>query len=123
VYRNQTGQPIYVNQDRSKVVAGDSPEAAFLLVGAGAEIPDEEAAKYDLPASHVEQLSPLEERRAAHKTAVERGSMDEAAVHAAYITDLEQQEAHAAQHLTPAEAMPEKPVRSVPRAADKGKGE
>jgi hypothetical protein len=39
---------IYVNADRSAVVPEDSPDAAFLLVGEGGELPDEDAAKYGL---------------------------------------------------------------------------
>jgi len=39
---------LFVNSDRSQVVPGDSPDAAFLLVGEGGELPDEEAEKYGL---------------------------------------------------------------------------
>lgn len=39
---------IYVNSDRSKVVEANSAEAAFLLVGEGGELSDEDAAKYGL---------------------------------------------------------------------------
>lgn len=39
---------LYLNADKSEVVEAGSPDAAFLLVGAGSEIPDEEAARYGL---------------------------------------------------------------------------
>lgn len=39
---------LYVNADRSKVVSEDSPEAAYLLVSEGGEIPEEEAKRYGL---------------------------------------------------------------------------
>lgn len=39
---------LYVNADRSKIVEEDSPEAAYLLVGAGGQVSDEDAKKYGL---------------------------------------------------------------------------
>jgi hypothetical protein len=39
---------LYVNADKSKVVDEDSPEAAYLLVGAGGSVSDEDAKKYGL---------------------------------------------------------------------------
>ena len=42
---------LYVNADRSKIVEEDSPEAAYLLVGAGGQVSDEDAKKYGLKAS------------------------------------------------------------------------
>ncbi len=39
---------LYVNADRSKIVSEDSPDAAYLLVAEGGELPDDEAAKYKL---------------------------------------------------------------------------
>ena len=47
------GDPIYVNADKSAVVPGDSPEAAFLLVGTDGQIPLEEAQKYGLIGSQL----------------------------------------------------------------------
>jgi hypothetical protein len=42
------GDAIYVNADKSAVVPGDSPEAAYLLVAEGGTLPLAEAQKYDL---------------------------------------------------------------------------
>ncbi len=39
---------IFVNKDKSKIVEEGSEEAAFLLVGEGAEISDEDIEKYEL---------------------------------------------------------------------------
>lgn len=41
---------LYLNVDKSKVVAEDSPDAAFLLVGEGGEVSDEDAKTYGLKA-------------------------------------------------------------------------
>lgn len=39
---------IYVDAMRTRVVPEDSPEAAYLLVGAGGQIPEDEARRYGL---------------------------------------------------------------------------
>lgn len=39
---------LHVNADRTKVVPEDSEDAAYILVGEGGELSDEEAAKYGL---------------------------------------------------------------------------
>jgi len=41
---------LFLTADRSRVVAEDDPEAAWLLVGEGCELPAEEAARYGLVA-------------------------------------------------------------------------
>lgn len=46
-YTNDTGKPLYLNADKSKVVE-EGPDAAFLLVGAEGELPDDVAAQYGL---------------------------------------------------------------------------
>jgi hypothetical protein len=45
---------LYVNADRSKIVEEDSPEAAYLLVGEGGQVSDEDAKKYGLKAPKAE---------------------------------------------------------------------
>jgi hypothetical protein len=47
------GEAIYVNADKSAIVPGDSPEAAYLLVAEGGTLPLEEAQKYDLIGSQL----------------------------------------------------------------------
>jgi hypothetical protein len=44
----RAGKRLYVNADKSKVVEEDSPEAAYLLVGAGGTVTDEMAKQYGL---------------------------------------------------------------------------
>lgn len=44
----KSDRDIYLNADKSAVVEEGDPDAAFLLVGAGSEIDDTEAAKYGL---------------------------------------------------------------------------
>ena len=39
---------LYLTSDRSRVVDESSPDAAFLLVGAGGELPDSVARQYGL---------------------------------------------------------------------------
>lgn len=39
---------IYVDATRTRVVPEDSPEAAYLLVGVGGQIPEDEARRYGL---------------------------------------------------------------------------
>jgi hypothetical protein len=46
----QSDKRLYVNADKSKVVEEDSPEAAYLLVGQGGTVTDEDAKKYNLKA-------------------------------------------------------------------------
>ena len=46
-YRNDTGKTLYVNADKSKVVE-EGPEAAFVLVGPGGEVPQAEAERLGL---------------------------------------------------------------------------
>lgn len=44
---------LYVNADKSKVVPEDSPEAAFLLVGQGGELTNEQVKQYGLKKSQL----------------------------------------------------------------------
>lgn len=44
----QSDERLYVNRARTRVVPGDSPEAAFVLVGANGEIPLAEAERLGL---------------------------------------------------------------------------
>lgn len=46
-FKNESGKPLYLNADKTKVVE-EGAEAAFLLVGPGGEVPDAEAEKYGL---------------------------------------------------------------------------
>lgn len=47
-YTNQTGGTICLNADKSAVVDCAAPEAAWVLVGPGGELPDAVAAEYGL---------------------------------------------------------------------------
>lgn len=51
---------LYVNADKSKVVEEDSPEAAFLLVGEGGTVSDEDAKKYGLKAPQRTEVTEVE---------------------------------------------------------------
>ena len=59
---------LFLTADRERVVAGDDPAAAFLLVPAGGEIPDEVANKYGL--KRRKQPPPNKERPAEEDKAV-----------------------------------------------------
>lgn len=61
---------IYLDAARQRVVPGDSPEAAFLLVGKGCEIPKGEAERYGLVGKPglAEPEPPVEEPVAADVT-------------------------------------------------------
>ena len=48
MYTHEGDEILYVNADRSKVVPEDSEEAAFVLVGPGGQIPDDEAERLGL---------------------------------------------------------------------------
>lgn len=48
MYTHEGDEILYVNKDRTKVVPEDSPEAAFVLVGPGGQIPDEDAERLGL---------------------------------------------------------------------------
>lgn len=47
----KSDKALYLNADKSQVVEEGSPDAAFLLVGAGSEIDDADAKKYGLKSS------------------------------------------------------------------------
>lgn len=51
MYTHEGEDILYVNKDRSKVVPEDSSEAAFVLVGPGGQIEDDEAERLGLNAS------------------------------------------------------------------------
>lgn len=53
---------LYVNADKSRVVPGDSPEAAFLLVGEGGQLSDEDAAKYGLTKPETKEAKPAADK-------------------------------------------------------------
>ena len=91
MYRNNTGEAIYVNADRSKTVKENDPDAAYLLVGPNGELPDDEAEKYGLKGK-VEQLSEADARKAALAAAEERNAVEEARVHRARLADAEAEE-------------------------------
>lgn len=44
----KSDKALYLNADKTEVVKEGDPDAAFLLVGAGSEIDDTDAAKYGL---------------------------------------------------------------------------
>lgn len=49
MWKNETGNRIYTNADKTKAVIGDdNPDAAYVLVGIGSVIPIAEARKYGL---------------------------------------------------------------------------
>lgn len=61
MWRNPSDKPIYVDMTKSKVVAEDSGDAAYVLVGPRGEVTAAEAEKYGLTtpatpeAKHVDQ--------------------------------------------------------------------
>jgi hypothetical protein len=48
----------YLNADKSEIVPGDSPEAAFLLVAEGGAIDEAEAEKYGLKLKEQPEAEP-----------------------------------------------------------------
>lgn len=50
---------LYVNADRTRVVPEDSPEAHFLLVAEGGELPDDEAERLGLTVTKAEREAML----------------------------------------------------------------
>lgn len=56
----QAKNRIFVNADKSKVVDEGSPEAAFLLVGEGGEVSDEDIEKYGLKKSDLMEAKAVE---------------------------------------------------------------
>jgi hypothetical protein len=57
---------LYVNADKSKVVEEDSPDAAYLLVGKGGTVSDDDAKKYNLSApkkTEVTEVTPEAEAK------------------------------------------------------------
>lgn len=44
----QSDRRLYLTKDKARVVEDGDPEAAFLLVGAGGSIPEEDAKRYGL---------------------------------------------------------------------------
>lgn len=61
-WQNTTGKRLYLAKDGKTVVEEGDERAASLLVGIDGELPEEEAAKYDLPG---QQRMPMEEPPAA----------------------------------------------------------
>lgn len=60
------GPALYLSADKTKVVFADDPEAAFLLVASGAQLPLEEAEKYGLTGeTDAVQLTPDEKAKLA----------------------------------------------------------
>lgn len=59
---------LHVNADKSKIVDENSEDAAYLLVAAGGELSDEEAAKYGLAKSQ----SKAEQSKAEHAPAEDK---------------------------------------------------
>lgn len=49
------GEDLYLTADRSQVVPADDPNAAFLLVAKGGQIPMEEAERYGLTGDQGDQ--------------------------------------------------------------------
>ncbi len=56
---------LYLNRDKTAVVAEDSPDAAFLLAGKGTEISPEAAAKYGLNNREEKAKTPAANKLAA----------------------------------------------------------
>lgn len=61
---------LYVNADKSQVVEEDSPEAAYLLVGKGGQVTEEDAKKYNLKAPKRTEVTevPVEAEAEAEET-------------------------------------------------------
>lgn len=77
-YQNTTGKALYVNADKSKLVAEDSPEAAFVLAGENGTVSDEDAKKYGL-GEHAEGFTPpaSAEGQPVPSTAADPADVDE----------------------------------------------
>lgn len=63
----KSDRALYLNADKSEVVEEGSPDAAFLLVGAGSEIDDADAAKYGLKSAgktEDKQAEPADDKSA-----------------------------------------------------------
>lgn len=101
VYKNETGKPIYLNEDRTALAEEDTPEARFLLVGANGELPEAEAVKYGLmdapkaDPSAPRQASRVEQLQQAHDAAMARGATEEARVHRANLEAAQAEQDHA----------------------------
>lgn len=91
-----------------RVVSEGDPDAAFLLVGEGGMLSDEDARKYGLSADQPEMPSPLEQARDRLAAAEERGAYAEAEGHRVAVTNLELEEARMAES---------KPARGTRRAS------
>jgi hypothetical protein len=71
---------LYHTADRSRIVEEGDPAAAFLLVGEGAIIPENEVQRLGLE-GHLREYrpaDPLQAQEAAHQAALQRGAVYEA---------------------------------------------
>jgi hypothetical protein len=71
---------LYHTADRSRIVEEGDPAAAFLLVGEGAIIPENEVQRLGL-GGHLREYrpaDPLQAQEAAHQAALQRGAVYEA---------------------------------------------
>lgn len=82
MWKNESGQDICLNADKSKVVNCNSAEAAFLLVGPGGQLPDDEAKKYGLAgkakASESAPAAEADEESGVEAKAVEKPAENKA---------------------------------------------
>ena len=80
---------LYLTADRKKVVEEGDEDAAFLLVGEGGTVSEEDANKYNLRLKEQKELSPLEQEQEALAAAEERGATEEARMRRRNVADLE----------------------------------
>lgn len=87
---------LWLTQDRKSVVEEGDDNAAFLLVGEGGVVSEEDAQKYNLRLREEEQPSALEQEKQALDAARERGAMEEVRMRRVRVADLEDEEDQAA---------------------------
>ena len=73
-YTHEGDEILYVNKDRDKIVPEDSPEAAYVLVGPGGQVPDEDAARLGLLGKRAQRQAQTDDSEAddAETKAVEK---------------------------------------------------
>lgn len=88
---------LYLTADKSEVVEEGDDKAAFLLVGAGGVVSEEDASRYGLRLQEHKPKSLLEMEREGLTAAEERGATDEARVRRERVAAMEAEERVAAE--------------------------
>lgn len=84
---------LYVTADKSEVVEEGDEKAAFLLVGEGGVVSEEDANRYGLRLQEHQPKSLLEMEKEGLTAAEERGATDEARTRRARVEAMEAEEA------------------------------